>query len=250
MFDLKIRCSSLGKIMTGTQRVGLTPKQEQTLTELLNKIKLTDKQAIERDRLIEKRDAKPSLSVGAKTYVRSLVKAKYLEYDKAQLFSSKETEKGNTVESDAIALLSDFYLTEYKKNEEYYENDFIHGNPDIVHMGTIRDTKCPWSKATFPITEEEAYNSDYEWQVRGYMWLTNSNIATIDYVLMTTPEDLRKYEAKELHEVDHLPLEKRVFTLTYYRDRELEDLIRQQVELCRREAIEYTNLLFRQTPKL
>lgn len=243
METIKIRCSSIGKIMTGATQVGLTAKQEETLAGLLAKIKLTERQAEERDRLIAKRDAKPELSVGAKTYVESLVKANYLMYEGAQLFSSKETQKGLMVEDAAISFLSDFYFDEYKKNDEYFSNEYIHGTPDIVHNKIIKDVKCPWSKATFPITLKDAINTDYEWQVRGYMWLTNSDMATIEYTLMDTPEELCKYEDPLLHQVYYLPAEKRVFQVVYLHDQEKQDMIKTQVEMCQQYAKDFYDLI-------
>ena len=50
----------------------ISEKQLLTLEGLLSKIKVTDKQAELRDVLLLKRDAKPELSTGAKTYIREL----------------------------------------------------------------------------------------------------------------------------------------------------------------------------------
>ena len=237
--NIKIRCSSLGSIMAGTKRVGLTEKQAETLNNLLTKIKLTEKQAELRDELIAKRDAKPTLSAGAKTTVEKIVRAQYLGYSNAQLFSSKETEKGNLVEQSAIDYISDFYINEFEKNLMYFENDYITGNPDIYKERSIIDIKCPWSKATMPLTLEEGQNDDYEWQVRGYMWLTDSDVASIQYVLMNTPEELCKYEDPLLHNVDDLPPHKRLLSILYFRDKEKEELIKNQVILCQEYAKEY-----------
>lgn len=243
MNDLKIRCSSIGKIMAGVSRNGITEKQKEELDGLLSRVKLTEKQAIRRNELIEKRDAKPTLSAGAKTEVEKLVKAEYLLYKGAQLFSSKETEKGNLCEQEAIDLLSEFYFDTFEKNEEYFSNEFIMGTPDIHKNKTIRDTKCPWSKLTMPLTKKDAYNVDYEWQMRGYMWLTESDEAFVHYVLVNTPEHLIKGEDLLLHKVDSLPLEKRIFTIKFNRDLELEKMIENQVKLCRAYAKEYLEVI-------
>lgn len=237
--EFKIRCSSLGKIMAGVSRTGLTDKQKEELATLLAKIKLTEKQAIRRDELIEKRDSKPTLSAGAKTEVEKLVNAWYLNYSKAQLFSSKQTEKGNLSEESAIKFLGEYMFDEFEKNELYFSNEFIHGTPDIIKNKTIRDIKCPWSKQTMPLTKKDAYNVDYEWQMRGYMWLTESNEAFIHYVLMDTPKHLIYDEDVSLHEMSDIADERRVFTIKFNRNTELEEAIKNQVLLCNDYTQEY-----------
>ena len=69
---MKFRSSSCAALFTGTD--GLTVAQDRTLTELLSKIKLTEKQAETRDELIRKRDADVELPQGAKTLIEELVK--------------------------------------------------------------------------------------------------------------------------------------------------------------------------------
>jgi len=72
MKELKIHASSLGRLMARDSDTTITPKQLETLEGLLKKIKLTEKQAELRDKLMLKRDAEPELSKGAKTYVKEL----------------------------------------------------------------------------------------------------------------------------------------------------------------------------------
>ena len=72
MAELKIRASSLGKIMSDDPKNKISEKQLLTLEGLLSKIKVTDKQAELRDVLLLKRDAAPELSKGAKTYIKEL----------------------------------------------------------------------------------------------------------------------------------------------------------------------------------
>jgi len=64
------RASELGHIMADERSAVITPTQLKELNVLLEKIKLTDKQAVRRDELIAKRDAPPVLSQGAKTYIQ------------------------------------------------------------------------------------------------------------------------------------------------------------------------------------
>lgn len=153
---MKIRCSALGKIMTNSRRKG-------------------------------------ELSKTAQSYVIKCLKEE--QYGKRILFSSKQTVKGNIMEEQAIKLLSATYdLPFIEKNEQRFENGYITGTPDIITPTAIRDVKCSWSLDTFPIYESELPNSDYYWQMQGYMWLTDRPVAMVDYCLMDTPTHLLESE--------------------------------------------------------
>ena len=126
MKDLKIHASSLGRLMANDSDTTITPKQLETLNGLLSKIKLTEKQAELRDKLMLKRDAKPELSKGAKSYVNELFM--YHEYGVRQEINSKYCDKGNIVENLAIELAGVVLgYDDLFKNDEYFENDYICG---------------------------------------------------------------------------------------------------------------------------
>jgi len=193
--DYKFRCSSLGSIMSAGRGVVITDKQLETLNELLSKVKLTDKQALLRDELITKRDAKPELSSGAKSYLTQLWKEETFQTRKE--ISSKYTEKGNLVENDAIAfanhhlgwgLLMDFDAD--SKNR--LTNEFITGEPDVNWdaNGLLADVKSSWDLFTFPMFEQKLPNPDYYWQGMGYLALSGKSSFQLVYCLMDTPEHL------------------------------------------------------------
>ena len=189
MKDLKIRASSLGRLMADDKGSTITTKQLETLNGLLAKIKLTDKQATLRDTLLLKRDAEPQLSAGAKTYVNELFM--YHEYGIKQEINSKYIDKGNEVEDLSIELAGVYLgLDDLSKNDEYFENDFICGTPDVVTNDLIIDVKSSWSAATFPFFDTELKNSLYEWQLKAYMWLNGYSSSYLVYCLVPTPEDL------------------------------------------------------------
>ena len=181
MKDLKIRASSLGRLMATNKSTTITPKQLETLNGLLNKIKLTEKQAELRDTLLLKRDAEPELSEGAKSYVKELYQ--FHEYGIRQEIKSKYLDKGNEVENLSIELAS-------MKNDEYFENDYVCGTPDVVTSEYVLDVKSSWSAATFPMFETELKNKIYEWQLKAYMWLTGLTESYLCYCLVETPEPL------------------------------------------------------------
>ena len=189
MAELKIRASQLGKIMSDDAKNKISDKQLLTLEGLLSKIKLTDKQAELRDALIEKRDAKPELSTGAKTYIKEL----WLEdnYGVKKEINSKYFDKGNEVEHLSIELVeTTMGVGILNKNDEYFENDYVKGTPDVITDEFIIDVKTSWSASTFPFFDNELKNTNYKWQLKAYCWLTNIHQAYLSYCLVPTPEML------------------------------------------------------------
>jgi hypothetical protein len=150
---MKIRCSSIGKIMA-------TPRTKGA-----------------------------GLSQTAKSYVQEL----YLEaeYGIRKEFWSRYTDKGLLVENEAIELVEemlDFGFLE--KNELKYENDYLTGIPDVVTKDYIIDVKSSYNANTFPFFEDEIPNKDYYYQLQGYMELTGREKALLIYCLIDTPEDI------------------------------------------------------------
>lgn len=192
---LRIRCSSLSKIMT-------EPKSKDEI-----------------------------LSVGAKTYIEDL--AKEFVYGYVKEVSSKEMEKGLIVEQACIDLLNEVLFTNYVKNTERRENDWLTGECDIFTGRKIHDIKAPWSLATFPATVFAGRDKDYEWQLRGYMMLWNVDESEIDYCMVSTPDELIRYEPESIHYVDHIDPMLRVTRVPYARDKSLEDKIKRKVDAAR-----------------
>lgn len=198
MSDLLIRCSSLGHLMT-------EPRTK----------------------------AEGDLSMGARTYLRSLAKEAIFSVDFE--VSGKEIEKGLRVEGDAIALLNQVRGLNLTKNTERRDNGLITGECDLFDAPRRRghDIKSPWSINTFPGWLVDCVNPLYEWQMRGYMLLWDADEWEVNYALVDTPEDLIRYEPLELHVVSHLPPEHRLTTWLVERDLQKEALIREKVEAAR-----------------
>lgn len=199
--ELLIRCSSLGKIM---------PEPTATAAK-----------------------AGEVLSVGAKTHIRSL--AAQLIFGVEFEIAGKQLEKGIRLEDAAIATVGRVRGLELSKNKERRSNGYLTGEADVFHRPTRvgRDTKVPWSVATFPITVVDCEDKDYLWQMRGYMMLWDAEEWHVDYVLLDTPDDLIGYEAQSMHFVSHIPEHMRVTTWTVKRDRLLEPLIEEKVRAAR-----------------
>ncbi|WP_245163717.1 hypothetical protein [Burkholderia latens] len=171
------------------------------------------------------------LSVGAKTHVEELAKEFVYQYIKE--VSSKEMEKGIIVEQACIELLNEVLFSNFKKNTERRENEWITGECDIYTGTRIHDIKAPWSLATFPATVFAGRDKDYEWQGRGYMMLWDCDEFEIDYCLVNTPDELIRYEPEDLHYVDHIDPLLRVTRVPYKRDKTLEDQIKRKVDAAR-----------------
>lgn len=202
MKDFIIRCSSLSSIMA-------EPK------------------------LKAERDA-GGLSEGAKTAMHDLVRQFLYDYTEPEL-GNKEIRKGRAMEEGAIRLLSEVSGEFYTKNCERKTTDYLTGEADIVYTDYGRDTKCPWSIEQFPMVASHArklaIKAGYEWQCRGYMHLYDKDRWAVDYCLMETPSELiPPWEIEsDIHSIPlFLPPEKRVTTVWFERDLELEAKIVQK----------------------
>jgi hypothetical protein len=183
---MKFRASSLGKLMTSSRTKG------------------------------------EALSQTAKSYIIQKAKEDFFEY-RSEL-NSKYITKGLAQEQDSINLLNLVRLEDYKKNEERVENEWLSGCCDIITDTSIIDIKTSWSLDTFPATSYELKDlSEYEWQGRAYMWLYDMPSFELCYVMVSTaPELLGEYENGALHYVEHIAPEKRITSITFERDKEIE----------------------------
>lgn len=181
---MKIRCSSLGKIMT----------RPRSKSEVLSKT--------------------------AQSYIRDLAKQDFYGYE-TQL-ENKYLSKGIEMEDESIRLYNSVFFTDYTKNRVRLENDFITGEADIV-ANQIIDIKSSWSLDTFPALPEDADVKDYEHQVRGYMWLYDKPFAEVAFCLVDTPDDiLNEWDNWNIHKVSHIAPEHRVTIVKFERDLEWE----------------------------
>ncbi len=222
---MKIRCSSIGKIMTNPKTKGET------------------------------------LSQTTKTYLQELAVEEV--YNIRKEFSSRYTDKGNEVEELSIALCNDVLnLGFIYKNEEHFSNDWITGTPDVNTNEILLDVKSSWDATTFPFFDTELKNKDYLYQLQGYMWLTGKEESLLCYCLIDTPLqivedeirrehwkaslieeslDLRAFvQAK--HTFGHIPKEKRLKTFKIAKDDIIIENIKTRIEECR----EYYNELIKQ----
>jgi len=165
MREFKIRASASGKLMT----------KPRSKSEVLSKTTIT--------------------------YLQEWAKQEV--YGVRKSISSKYLDKGNAVEDEAI----DYAAQELgwlfaSKNEEYFEDDFFCGTPDVILEDKIIDIKSSWDCFTFPLFEDKIPNEDYRHQLQVYMHLTGKRKAELVYCLMNTPSELEYDEPVDYTEVD------------------------------------------------
>ena len=219
---MKVRCSAIGKIMSAP------------------------------------RNKSEVLSQTAKTYIHELVLQD--KYGIRKEFSSRYTDKGNEVENESINLVNEVLDVGFiYKNEEFFENDWITGTPDVNTDEVLLDVKSSWDGTTFPFFETEIPTKDYFYQLQGYMWLTGKQQSMLCYCLIDTPADMVASEVKRQHYIlnkivedleltreieskhifSHIPKNRRVKVFYVQKDEAVIERIKEQVELCR----EYYNTL-------
>ena len=162
------------------------------------------------------------LSQTAKSYI--IQKAKEDFYGYKNELTNKYVLKGIEQEQDSIDLLNLVRVENWVKNDKRVENEWISGCCDIITEFCIIDIKSSWSLDTFPSTSYELKDlNDYEWQGRAYMWLYDMPTFELCYVMVSThPELLSQYDPYDIHEVDHIDPAKRITSITFERDKEME----------------------------
>lgn len=239
--EFKIRCSAIGKIMGGT--VGMSEAQKNKLDELNEratealtnpKKALTENMKQLQAELLTLSLKKPELPQGAKTYVENWYN--YHKYNDESEVYSKYLEKGKNMELEALEVVADrFNLGFLAKNEQRFSCEFMDGEPDALITKAVFDTKCSYDSKTFKdVVDCGELNSDYEWQMQGYLHLTGRKIGFVCYVLLNT----EKYDL-EVISYDHIPIEERYFHFRVDYDPNRIKQIEERVRMCREYLNEY-----------
>lgn len=197
MLEFKIRCSSVGKIMTEPKLKGEV------------------------------------LSVGAKTHIRELARSAIFGVEKE--IGGRALEKGLRCEQDSIDLYNKVFFTNHVKNAERRTADDLTGECDIV-VPSVKgvDIKTSWSIDTFPLIVVDCEDKLYEYQMRGYMKLWDVPQWEVAYCLVDTPDDLIGYESPEAHIVSHIAEHLRVTTWTIQRDLAIEASMVEKIKHARK----------------
>lgn len=130
-----------------------------------------------------------------KTYLNDLFIGEIYKIQKE--ITSKYFEKGIICEQDGRDFLKEiFYPDRYvAKNRMRFSNDFIHGEPDVIMEDYIYDIKNAYDLFTFG----KAHLSwEYEWQLKGYLYLLNREKGRLFYILADMPDTLLADEERKL----------------------------------------------------
>ena len=232
MSELIVRCSSIGRLMAEPLNADIDP--EYLTAELQDIIGRTKRSDSEKALLGEAR--RKSLSAGGKTHVRELLREAVYGFEPADI-ETRPILKGRQVEEPVcIPMLARLTGRPLAKNTERRSNGLITGECDVwdAPLRHGRDIKAPYSMATMPIVLADCYDSGYEWQMQGYNILWDALQWSVDYLLVSTPDELVGYEPPSLHYVDHIPEHLRWTTWLVQRDRAVESLIVDKVLAARR----------------
>jgi len=128
------------------------------------------------------------LSVTAKSCLHEI----YIEevFGRKKTISSAAMKKGTAVETDSLELLQTVTGEVYFKNQETIENEYLIGTPDVIDKknSKVVDIKSSWDIWTYSGVTQDSALKDYAWQLKGYMWLTDTRSAQLVYALVNTPE--------------------------------------------------------------
>lgn len=188
-------------------------------------------------------------------------KAIELETGRVKDIETDAMRRGTEGESESRGYLNEFLNTNYEKNETRYTNEYITGMPDIVGTDYVRDIKSSESIFTHPYYDNEIKNKDYIYQLQGYMWLTGTKVAYLDYILLDAPEwyiqkklkienfnaidkglfdeQLEEYmyefelKTRFTHTYQDLPLERRIKTFKLKKDDDMIEQFKNKINLIR-----------------
>ena len=182
------------------------------------------------------------LSQTAKSYIEQLAKEDFFGYTSPLV--NRYLDKGINQELESINLLNSVRFENYEKNDKRVENEFITGECDIITTESIIDIKTSWSLDTFPELPEDIDSNQYEWQGRAYMMLFNRFEFELVFCMVSTwDEFLTQYDDKSLHKVDHIDPRKRITSITFERDPELENQMIERCQLATEYYVERINKL-------
>lgn len=211
-------------------RIGLTEKQQARLEELKARHtgigkSLTPNMEGELAILIFESE-KPDLPQTCKTYLHE-----WYANDEESLFT-KETNKGNVVELDAIDFMCEqLNLGIAERNLEQKEDEYITGTCDVDSsvLDAVIDIKSPWNKTTLQ-SNIDGMDEAYKYQGIGYCHLWNRAKFILFYALMDTPEDIN-YGKEVIY--SNLPPEERWIAYETKADTSAIKRIIERVKLCR-----------------
>jgi len=186
----KSRTSSLGKLLTSEEKISqkqlndievLQKEKKLGVNANGNKVKFTDNKAAKLANLIALRDAPEVLPIGVKTHLDKVFN--HVFWQRRRILKGNQIEKGTQCETDSLQLLTDIDGVYYAENKKQFSNDYLTGEPDNYQLN-IKEIKSNYDKESF---DNSQLTSLYQWQIRGYCWLTNKPDGELIYCLVNNP---------------------------------------------------------------
>lgn len=171
---------------------GMKNKETKTATKKLVQIEKTKKEL----EYLETVKDQVSLSKGCKNHLADVFVSK--KYGRKTNVHTRYTIKGLMVEEESITQFCLFTGVFYKKNEEWFPNEYICGTPDIIDEEVVIDIKSSWDIFTFFRTTQNDIKEIYYWQLQAYMALTGCKKAKLAYCLVNTPDSLIQAQKRKL----------------------------------------------------
>jgi hypothetical protein len=122
------------------------------------------------------------------------------KYGIEEHITSKHMEKGILNELEGLSMYREHVGLNFPINDvkQRLLNNYVTGEPDLIHDGIVVDVKNSWSANSFPWWDTEIKNKSYVYQLQTYLWLANLKTAKLVYTLTTTPEHIRQQEIQRL----------------------------------------------------
>ena len=233
-------------------------KRVSVALERLNKAK--DKPALtsnqdDKEKAILEKAANPDSLIpeGMISYCEMWVRE--LLYMRFKSFSTKETEKGNLVEDDSIAMICEVLSLGFAaNNKESFRDEYMKGEPDIILAKLIIDAKNAYDFDNLPIFGDKL-KGVYFWQGIVYCHLLGIKDYKVCYTLMNMPDEMIVKEAKKWsyrkkyedwsmddiiekvrirHSYDGLPLQLRYYDYSFQYSESSANHLIERVKLCRK----------------
>lgn len=179
------------------------------------------------------------LTNDAKSAVRKAVKEDLTNTRKFK--GNIATEKGCLLEDLAIEMSGKMRFRKLTKHVGRVSNDLITGECDVLDKKNrlILDTKCSQDIDTHPWFADEAQEkvkkAGYDWQMQGYMWLYECEVAHVDFWLLPTPPELlNSWDDIDylVHAVNAIDIRDRLTTVVVHRDEEMIRKIQERIPHC------------------
>lgn len=258
--EILFRTHNFGELIPAS--TSLSDSQKSRLMELKTRTKpLTDNMVIELAGLIEKQKAYalPDLSESGKAIVldmfNQMVRGTYrLSSD------SKETRKGNEMESFAIARIAKVMgwgvMLNSNKSGEVLQDEIGIMHPDAIKrsIGIGLDSKCPYEDKNLNLFKDALDVKNYIWQAKRGAMMAGFDGWHIGYSLENAPESIVISEAgklwnegmnegevtdsfidevRQMHNFDHLPDWARVKVFTVKLEEKDRDTARKYASIAR-----------------